>query len=467
MINNNANEQISRLWVKRLLITLIAPLLLYSCSRDAKVQQPVQVASAPAVEIQTATIPQPLAENFETGTKGTYTTGTVSLSSGNWIFDDALIGSSPADAKNGAKAARIRNSGKLSMGFDVATGASIVTIRHAAYGKDGNSQWQLWISADGGATYTLVDTTLTTAGNTLTTTTFNINKAGSLRLEIRKISGGTNRINIDNFIITPYGAAPADSATIAVADNSNLLLGNPSNAIDNMALADNYLMDKGYYIESYNATRGAPNWVSWYLGSTSLGKAPRHDDFRADKSLPASFYVVQNTSYAGTGFDRGHNCPSADRTSTATANDATFLMTNMMPQAPNNNEHTWAALESYERTLVTQGNELYVVAGSYGTGGTGAKGFANSIDNGHIIVPAHTWKVIVVLPNGDHDLSRITTATRVIAVDMPNANNISLNWQNYITTVDAIEAATGYNIMTNIPVALQTVLEARADATNW
>ncbi|WP_255412675.1 DNA/RNA non-specific endonuclease [Chitinophaga sp. S165] len=38
--------------------------------------------------------------------------------------------------------------------------------------------------------------------------------------------------------------------------------------------------------------------------------------------------------------DRGHNCPSADRTST-TANSSTFLMTNMIPQAPQNNQQTW------------------------------------------------------------------------------------------------------------------------------
>ncbi|WP_202020428.1 DNA/RNA non-specific endonuclease [Mucilaginibacter mali] len=203
------------------------------------------------------------------------------------------------------------------------------------------------------------------------------------------------------------------------------------------------------------------------MGSTSLGSTARQDDFRADTSLPSGWYEVGSTSYSGSGFDRGHNCPSADRTSTVAANQATFLMSNMMPQAPNNNQQTWANLENYERTLVNAGSELYVVAGSYGSGGTGSNGgTTTTIDNGHITVPARTWKVIVVLANGNNDLSRITTNTRVIAVDMPNINSINSDWTQYITTVDAIEAATGYDIMSNVSSTIQATIEARRDAGN-
>ena len=118
------------------------------------------------------------------------------------------------------------------------------------------------------------------------------------------------------------------------ADGSNLLLGNPSNAVqDSSTSPDNYLMDSGQYVLSYNRDRAAPNWVSWYIGTSSLGSMSRENDFRADTSLPAGWYQVQASSYSGSGFDRGHNCPSADRTSTVAANSSTFLMTNMIPQA--------------------------------------------------------------------------------------------------------------------------------------
>lgn len=83
---------------------------------------------------------------------------------------------------------------------------------------------------------------------------------------------------------------------------------------------------------------GTPNWVAWHLQSEDMGSAPRQDDFRSDNTLPSAWYRVVSTSYSGSGFDRGHNCPSADRTSTIAANSSTFYMTNMIPQAPTLNQ---------------------------------------------------------------------------------------------------------------------------------
>jgi len=96
--------------------------------------------------------------------------------------------------------------------------------------------------------------------------------------------------------------------------------------------------------------------VSWHLGPADLGSAARQDDFRADTDLPSGWYQVKPSDYTGYGFDRGHNCPSADRTATLDDNSATFLMSNMMPQAPQNNQQTWGNLEDYYRKLVGQGN---------------------------------------------------------------------------------------------------------------
>jgi len=78
-------------------------------------------------------------------------------------------------------------------------------------------------------------------------------------------------------------------------------------------------------------------------------------------------------------------------------------------------------------------------------------------------VPAHVWKVAVVLTDGTKDLSRITTSTRVIAIDTPNTNSIDSKWQAYLTSVDAIEAATGYDLLSNVSISIQKVLEAKVD----
>jgi endonuclease G len=135
-----------------------------------------------------------------------------------------------------------------------------------------------------------------------------------------------------------------------------------------------------------------------------------------------------------------------------------------MPQAPQNNQGPWADLENYSRTFLP-GNEVYIICGSYGIGGIGSNNVVtNTLDQGRITVPNRTWKVIVILPVGDNDVARISTTTRVIAVDMPNTNLITQEWGAFRTSVDAIEAATGYDLLSKLPVELQAAIESKVDA---
>ncbi|RDV11963.1 hypothetical protein DXT99_23360 [Pontibacter diazotrophicus] len=140
-----------------------------------------------------------------------------------------------------------------------------------------------------------------------------------------------------------------------------------------------------------------------------------------------------------------------------------MLGAHIIPQALNNNQETWANLEDYTRDLVRDGMEVYVVMGSYGIGGTGDSGTARIIDNGNITVPGRNWKVLVVLEEGKNDLQRINAGTRVIAADTPNSNTVRPDWGTYRTTVDAIEQATGYDLLTALPVPVQQALESQVD----
>jgi endonuclease G len=273
------------------------------------------------------------------------------------------------------------------------------------------------------------------------------------------------RINIDDFSVTDYSdsGSGGGGGTTTPGDNDNMLLGNPSNATGNIINANNYLMVKTQYCESYSNSKHTPNWTSWHLNSSDLGSAARQDDFRPDATLPSGWYEVVASEFSGSGFDRGHMCPSADRTSSVANNSATFLMSNMIPQSPKNNQVTWANLENYARTLVDAGNELYIISGGVGQGGTGSNGYATTVGNG-VVVPAQTWKIIVVLPNGNSDLSRITSSTRVIAVLMPNNQTVSSQtWGYYRVSVASIEAVTGYNFLSNVSASIQSAIEAKVD----
>ncbi len=252
-------------------------------------------------------------------------------------------------------------------------------------------------------------------------------------------------------------------------EDTHILLGNPSEAEDNINAPNNYLIQLPQYALSYSRDKGIPNWVSWHLDDSWIDFAERQDDFRGYPDLPADWYEVTRNSYTNSGFDRGHNCPSADRTCSEETNSATFYMINMLPQAPNNNRGVWSSLESFSRELVLTGKEVYVIMGNYGIGGEGSNGEADYIDDGNIAVPESIWKVLLILEEGNNDLLRIDDNTRIVAVDIPNRNNVStdMDWHDYMTNVDSIEARTGYDLFSELPFSLQNTLEQKVDQGPW
>ena len=472
----------------------VALFALLACSQQAPETATTQVLQAPGAQASAAGA---FPETFEAGSKGAYDEADEALTTGLWHFQDALIGSSPQDHKNGARAARLRNLGRLSMRFNAVAGVRRIRISAAAYGADGPSTWELWLSRDGGRTYSRTGQPVVTSGPALTAHVFAGLANEPLRLEIRKTSGPNNHLDIDDIVLeTAAGPAvavgggvtggyfetrnqPPPTAPAAPAqqpgtgtgvaqdpNDSNLALGNPSGATSDPANANNYLLVHPEFTIGYHAARGIPTWVSWHLYKADLGEAPRQNNFRPDAALPRSFYPVTPASYARSGFDKGHNCPSGDRTSDLDANANTFLMTNMVPQAPKNNQQAWAHLEEYGRSQVQRGQEIYVIMGSYGRGGTGANGFAAALDQGRVTVPARIWKVMVILPDGTNDLQRLATdpRVRVLAVDTPNDNGINPDWRQYLTSVDKIEAATGLDLLSALPRPVQARLQKLVDA---
>ena len=401
--------------------------------------------------VQAATI---LSEGFEAGGKTAYAAGNVTLGSGSWYLNDALTGNTTSDRKTGSYSARVRNTGTVRMNFNVSS-AGIFTVQHAKYGTDGTSTFQLWKSTNSGSSWTQVGSTVTTSSTTLTTATFTVNSSVATRFELRKISGGANRINFDSISITDYGTTPTPTPTPPPSSSVHLTMGNPSNAVTSTSYPTNYLMEKAQYAMSYHRDNGRPNWVSWHLDDSWIGSTPRQDDFRPDTTLPAGWYQVQATDFSGSGYDRGHMCPSADRTKTVADNSSTFLMTNMVAQAPDNNQRGWATLETYCRTTAGSTNELYIISGGYGTSGY--------LANGNVAIPSSTWKVIMVLPKGTNDVSRVTTSTRLIAIVMPNQNGISTDWRSFRVSVDYVESLTGYDFFSNVSDSIENVIEATVD----
>ena len=222
--------------------------------------------------------------------------------------------------------------------------------------------------------------------------------------------------------------------------------------------SDDELLVKPQYAASYNRRRHGANWVSWSLRAHDYGPVPRYrGKFLPDESLPFGFYRVRHEDYTGSGYDRGHLVRSEERTATAEDNRATFLLSNILPQTHELNAGPWLALEEYCRLLVPRnGRELFVLAG-------GIPGTSEQVIGAGIVVPEAFFKVIVVMTGGSQARD-VTAQTRVIATRFPNQHEgLAVEWTAYRTTVDEIERATGYELLSDVDPAVQALVEASVD----
>jgi endonuclease G, mitochondrial len=220
-------------------------------------------------------------------------------------------------------------------------------------------------------------------------------------------------------------------------------------------------IEREEYVLSFNGNKNIPNWVAWNLVKEDIGDEHR-GAFEPDPKLPKGFDKVTTKTYANGGFDRGHMCNSKDRSNTRAANDNVFFMTNIIPQSSNNNQKGWERLEAYCRDLADEGNSLSIVCGPTGQGGEGKLGRRNFISSGGIkvLVPALTWKVIVVLPPGKQAPDK---NTRTIAVLMPNDQSVGDDWAKYRCTPRHVEEQVGYTLFPSIDAKVADAIMERTD----
>jgi len=230
------------------------------------------------------------------------------------------------------------------------------------------------------------------------------------------------------------------------------------------------IISRPQYVISYNKDRRTPNWVAWKLEADQLGTVGRSNNFMQDPDLETYLgrsgqHAVDPDEYKNSCFDRGHQIPSGDRTDSAANNEATFMMSNMIPQTAYLNRVIWEHLEQYTRDLVRKQNKkVYVIAGPVYDENFGAIGPHQDIQ-----VPSKDFKIIIVL-DANQTAADITTSTPVIAVIMPNTtkdgskpailksqacgNDESVDavdadtndWQQYETTVAQIESISGIKL---------------------
>lgn len=117
------------------------------------------------------------------------------------------------------------------------------------------------------------------------------------------------------------------------------------------------------YTYCYDKEKHVALWVAYPLNTVLIGEGSRTDEWAPDPSLSEIYQPVLYRGFKyGSGFDRGHQIPSADRLDPE-ANKQTFVFTNATPQLHDFNGGIWAELEKAVRSWAKRSDTLYVVTG--------------------------------------------------------------------------------------------------------
>jgi DNA/RNA endonuclease G (NUC1) len=272
--------------------------------------------------------------------------------------------------------------------------------------------------------------------------------------------GAVFRATAADFTTATY-SLPTTVATASVTAlyGNNTEFGDPTDWDD----SDDFIIRRAQYTTSFNKNRNTPNWVSYDLEATHIGtEIDRCDCFTQDPELPSNYAHITTANYtgagtfAGYGIDRGHLARSFDRTTGTLDNATTFYFSNIIPQAADLNQGPWAILENYLGDKARfENKEVYIVAGVAGSIGTVK-------DSGKLVIPDKVWKVAVIMPH-DRGLADVHDYrdVEVVAVTMPNVPGVrNVDWHTYQTTIDAVEALSGYDLLSLLPDKIERAVES-------
>ena len=203
---------------------------------------------------------------------------------------------------------------------------------------------------------------------------------------------------------------------------------------------------------SFNRETHQPNWVAWELtreeteGEISRDKAA---GFSADPNVPG---CPSPSDYTHSGYDRGHMAPAADMKWSAAAMSDCHYLTNIAPQAQPLNTGAWATLEENCRSWAIRDSAIYVVCGPILTDMA-----MRHIGKSGVSVPQRYFKVVI---------APYANPPRGIGFIMPN-RRVAGGVQATATTIDHIEAITGYDFFAALPDEIETTIESQSNYPLW
>lgn len=188
-------------------------------------------------------------------------------------------------------------------------------------------------------------------------------------------------------------------------------------------------------------------WVAYALSAAELS-APSHkrrDVFVEDPRVPSGSATLSD--YKGSGYDRGHLAPFADMDWSEASARESFWFSNMSPQLPDFNRGIWKDLEEWVRGQARERGTLWIVTGPVLDRPQG------HIGGNEVTVPRAFYKVLYA-PK---------PRPAMTAFLLPHAGSSS-PLDDFVVSVDSVEAVTGLDFFRRLPNRTERRLEACLDS---
>ncbi|MCZ0925811.1 DNA/RNA non-specific endonuclease [Halomonas janggokensis] len=209
------------------------------------------------------------------------------------------------------------------------------------------------------------------------------------------------------------------------------------------------------YLVGWSDVRVNPLWVSYQVAAVDDTRIGSRPDFRPDWR---TLWPVGTDSYSGSGYDRGHLAPNYAIAAVhgRSAQLDTFYMSNMTPQRPNLNRRLWQRLEEAVMDhFAPRFDRLQII-----TGPVFPDKLMDNVFNrvGLVEVPEAFYKIIVA----PHD-----EAPLALAFIMPQDVRGNEPLDDYLVSIDDIEARTGLDFFHELNDNVESVLESEIRTDGW
>lgn len=234
---------------------------------------------------------------------------------------------------------------------------------------------------------------------------------------------------------------------------------------------DKYDPDGVNYSLEWDCDKKSHRWVCYQMHKYAGSNVKRSDAWAEDPDIP-SYARFSNTSsmYSGSGFTRGHICPSADRLYSYTANAQTFYYSNMQPQfynfnGGNNYDGVWVRMENQLRTWVAASgfDTIYVCKGGTIRDDQILSRVKPNVEGGLIVPKFFFMALLAKTPQGYKALGFWAQHNNMPGNDFwvtefnKPASQITLS--DFVISIHELESLTGIDFFCNLPDDIESRVE--------